>query len=297
MSEVTMSQLIAYDPERDLLPLILAHCNYSLEVGQETLVQYDWTALERQLTDRFLKGRPFVEFKEERFAFSRDTRDDSVFASLAEKIPQNSMSRAIESQIISDLRSSLSEICDVLSSLDIAIGFLSSSGGQTRMPLKWYLHEVLKLPRDRGLRSPSAEQHCNLSHTLALWRLMALEKAKIKSRNEQEPFEEMPGFLKTKLSFSDAAHLNRVLRKIDMEHFLPLLLEMILLNVKHAEENIAEMSFLEYLELYLAQKNMDEIPGMKNIPDAVHMKHLQAVWKSAVLLCVDSRSGGQHSAA
>ena len=56
-------QLIAYEPERDLLPLILAHCNYSLEVGQETLVQYDWTALERQLTDRFLKGRPFVDFK------------------------------------------------------------------------------------------------------------------------------------------------------------------------------------------------------------------------------------------
>ena len=58
-----MSQLIAYDPERDLLPLILAHCNYSLEVGQETLVQYDWAALERQLIDRFLRGRPFVEFK------------------------------------------------------------------------------------------------------------------------------------------------------------------------------------------------------------------------------------------
>ena len=63
MSEVTMSHLIAYDPERDLLPLILAHCNYSLEVGQETLVQYDWAALERQLIDRFLKGRPFVDFK------------------------------------------------------------------------------------------------------------------------------------------------------------------------------------------------------------------------------------------
>lgn len=58
-----MSQLIAYDPERDLFPLILAHCNYSLEVGQETLVQYDWAALERQLIDRFLRGRPFVEFK------------------------------------------------------------------------------------------------------------------------------------------------------------------------------------------------------------------------------------------
>ena len=58
-----MSHLIAYDPERDLLPLILAHCNYSLEVGKETLVHYDWAALERQLIDRLLRGRPFVEFK------------------------------------------------------------------------------------------------------------------------------------------------------------------------------------------------------------------------------------------
>ena len=63
VSEVTLSHLIAYDPERDLLPLILAHCNYSLEVGQETLVQYDWAALERQLIDRLLRGRPLVEFK------------------------------------------------------------------------------------------------------------------------------------------------------------------------------------------------------------------------------------------
>ena len=57
----------------------------------------------------------------------------------------------------------------------------------------------------------------------------------------QETFEEMPEFFKEKLSSSVAAHLNRVLRKIDMDLFLPLLLEMILLKVKHAEENIADM--------------------------------------------------------
>ena len=34
-----------------------------------------------------------------------------------------------------------------------------------------------------------AEQHCSLSHTLALWRLMALERAKIKSKNKQVRFE------------------------------------------------------------------------------------------------------------
>ena len=57
----------------------------------------------------------------------------------------------------------------------------------------------------------------------------------------QEPFEEMPEFFKGRLTSNDASHLNRVLRKIDMERFLPLLLEMILLKVKHAEENTADM--------------------------------------------------------
>ena len=60
---MSISHLIAYDPEKDLLPLILAHCNYSLEVGKETSVQYDWAALERQLIDKFLRGRRFVDFR------------------------------------------------------------------------------------------------------------------------------------------------------------------------------------------------------------------------------------------
>ena len=60
---MTSSNLVSYHAERDLLPLILAQCNYSLEVGRGTLVQYNWEALERQLIDRFIRGRPLVDFK------------------------------------------------------------------------------------------------------------------------------------------------------------------------------------------------------------------------------------------
>ncbi|XP_068694646.1 E3 ubiquitin-protein ligase rnf213-alpha-like isoform X2 [Montipora foliosa] len=63
LQDVTTSQLISYDTERDLLPLILAQCNYSLEVGKGTLVQYNWEALERQLIDRFIGRRPLIDFK------------------------------------------------------------------------------------------------------------------------------------------------------------------------------------------------------------------------------------------
>ena len=58
-----MSQLVAYDSEKDLLPVMLANCSYSLEVGKETSLRYNWEALQKQIVDRFIRGRPTVEFQ------------------------------------------------------------------------------------------------------------------------------------------------------------------------------------------------------------------------------------------
>ena len=63
LSEVSVSQLVAYDSEKDLLPVMLANCSYSLEVGKETSSQYNWEALQKQIIDRFIRGRPTVEFQ------------------------------------------------------------------------------------------------------------------------------------------------------------------------------------------------------------------------------------------
>ena len=108
---------------------------------------------------------------------------------------QDSISRATEGHIISDLRSSLSEICDVLSSLDIAIGFLSSSGGQTGMQLKWYLHGVLKLPRERGLRSPTVSRGSKLSmgpkHIHVITSDLEIRKKKVTSSSGEQPINKL----------------------------------------------------------------------------------------------------------
>ena len=62
------------------------------------------------------------------------------------------MSSAVTRQIVSDFRS-LIDICDVLSSLDIAIGFLSSTGGTSDMLLSDYLARVLRMSQQNSLRS------------------------------------------------------------------------------------------------------------------------------------------------
>lgn len=52
--------VIHYEYERDLLPLILSNCQYSMERGQETLMEYDLPKIQQQIFTRFLQGKPHI---------------------------------------------------------------------------------------------------------------------------------------------------------------------------------------------------------------------------------------------
>ena len=57
LANVTKAHLVAYDPDKDFLPMILANCDYSLRIGEGTMVEFNWKSLERQLVDRFIRGK------------------------------------------------------------------------------------------------------------------------------------------------------------------------------------------------------------------------------------------------
>jgi hypothetical protein len=52
--------VIRYEPERDLLPLVLSNCQYSVERGQEALHEYDLPKIQQQILARFLQGKPLI---------------------------------------------------------------------------------------------------------------------------------------------------------------------------------------------------------------------------------------------
>ncbi|XP_078381354.1 E3 ubiquitin-protein ligase rnf213-alpha-like isoform X3 [Oculina patagonica] len=284
LQDVTNSNLISYDIERDLLPLILAQCNYSLEVGRGTLVQYNWEALERQLIDRFIRGRPMIDFKDERFAFSKDIQLDSVFASVKAKVhPQVSLSSAVSHQILGEFRS-LTDICDVLSSLDIAIGFLSSTGGSPDMLLNHYLQRVLRMPQN-SLRSLKAQQCCQLRHVISLWRLLSLERARILMRRGEDPFEQIADTYKHVMSQKQMMKFSNAMRRIDLDRFVSEVLELILLNLRgDAASGEEDMSLSEYIEWHLENKGHEPVPGLDELPADVHLKHVINAWRTSVEL-------------
>ncbi|XP_052238406.1 E3 ubiquitin-protein ligase RNF213-like [Dreissena polymorpha] len=67
---VNAAHLICYDHEHDIMPILLANCQYSFEIGVGTTVEYDFAGMERQLIDRLLYSksnielRPFLEVKQ-----------------------------------------------------------------------------------------------------------------------------------------------------------------------------------------------------------------------------------------
>ena len=59
--ECTLANLIAYHPEKDLLPLVIATRNYTLLQGRDTQAEHDLLALQRQIEERFIRGKTRVE--------------------------------------------------------------------------------------------------------------------------------------------------------------------------------------------------------------------------------------------
>lgn len=58
---ISDTQLALCHPERQLLPLVLSHCQYTLRTGQETDSSYDMTGIQAQLARRFLAGKPLIQ--------------------------------------------------------------------------------------------------------------------------------------------------------------------------------------------------------------------------------------------
>lgn len=59
-SEVADLHLISYEVERDLIPLILSNCQYSMERGGETLQDFDLERIQQQVISKFLQGKPLI---------------------------------------------------------------------------------------------------------------------------------------------------------------------------------------------------------------------------------------------
>ncbi|XP_077862842.1 E3 ubiquitin-protein ligase rnf213-alpha-like [Saccoglossus kowalevskii] len=281
--DLTPAHLIAYDPEKDLLPIVLSHCSYSLQVGHGTLVEYNLSGLERQLEERFIHGKAKIKRKIEQLVFRQDSRDAAVFESLRNRIQQESLSKAIQHQIVSEMKS-LTDVCDSLACLDIAIGFLASSGGKADMYIIKYLVDTLKMDKENmKVRHP-----CQLKHILSLWQLLAVEKARRLTLNSQDPFDIQD--FRDQLNLLQIQKLQQGLRHIHVDALVNELHDYIVIGLekqKHLmqdeQQDVDNWKLSEILPVYIENKDGDQITGfVEHFPEDILVKHIMSTWEEVI---------------
>uniref|UniRef100_A0A8D2LPD7 Ring finger protein 213 n=1 Tax=Varanus komodoensis TaxID=61221 RepID=A0A8D2LPD7_VARKO len=292
-TEVTDLHVIAYEVERDLIPLILSNCQYSLEKGGEAVQEFDLAKIQQQLIRRFLQGKPLITLKGmPTLMYRHDRNYEHLFSELKSKLSQSSLPNSTISTISGELQS-YSDICEALSVTEITLGFLAMAGGDPEMTLTEYMENILQMGSQTSAHVLKALSRCQLKHTIALWQLIASHKSEQLLHLKRDPFAEVSASYKHKLTMESTKLLTAFLVQAGMESFLQELHEMILLKLKHPQEEFNPVwslkdTFISYLE-QKDSKMLEEIENM--FPEEILLSQCIDAWKLAATLKRNRRLG------
>ncbi|PKU34399.1 hypothetical protein llap_15296 [Limosa lapponica baueri] len=145
VSEVADLHLISYEVERDLIPLILSNCQYSMEKGGETLQDFDLERIQQQVISKFLQGKPLITPKGiPTLVYRHDRNCEQLFDDVRDKVAQSALPSSVMNMISGELQS-YSDACDALSVTEITLGFLAMAGENPEMLLAEYIQNVLQM--------------------------------------------------------------------------------------------------------------------------------------------------------
>uniref|UniRef100_A0A3Q4I5J3 RING-type E3 ubiquitin transferase n=1 Tax=Neolamprologus brichardi TaxID=32507 RepID=A0A3Q4I5J3_NEOBR len=153
LSELMEQHVISYDVEKDLFPLVLSNCQYSLERGHETISEYDLPRIQQQILTRFLQGKPLITRAGIPTLVNTQERDyETIFKTVHGKVPQNVLTSMAQNTVSRQL-DSYSEVCEALQIVELLLGFLSMTGGDPTMKLnKLFISFLSSLSSEKMLQ-------------------------------------------------------------------------------------------------------------------------------------------------
>ncbi|XP_029944702.1 E3 ubiquitin-protein ligase rnf213-alpha-like [Salarias fasciatus] len=284
-ADLTDLHVIHYEMERDVMPLILANTQYSIERGQETIHEYNLPKIQQQIISRFLQGKPFITLNGIPTLVNRHDRNyEIILKDVKTKIRQEPLQALTLVAVAGDLRS-YSDVCEALHTLEVALGFLAMTGGEPHMQLSCYLEEVLQMGNQMAQHVLKALSVCCLKHCVALWQLLASLKSENMLQLKKDPFPDSEEY-KQPLGEEERRLLAGFFSKnradvflLEMHEFLVLVLK----NPKAPETFRPDWSLKETLVAYMERKDMDVPPEVEeHFPEEISLAHYVEAWKFIV---------------
>ncbi|KAG5853542.1 hypothetical protein ANANG_G00027090 [Anguilla anguilla] len=253
VTDLSELHVIGYEPERDLIPLVLSNCQYSLERGQETLSQYDLPKIQQLILSRILQGKPLIALSGIPTLFSRQSRHyERVFTDVKAKVGQEPLPALKAASLAGQLQTH-SDVCDTLGVVELALDFLSAAGGHAHMELVSYLEDVLRMER-LAPHVLKALSRCSLKHCVALWQFLSSLRSEsmLRLKRYREPLDEEARRLL--MGFCSRGSVQAV--RLEMHQFLLLHLN----TNRDPELYRPDWGLKEMLQSYVERKDLDLPP-------------------------------------
>ncbi|KAM4598338.1 E3 ubiquitin-protein ligase rnf213-alpha-like [Polymixia lowei] len=285
-ADLTDLHVIRYELERDLMPLVLSNTQYSIERGQETLHEYDLPKIQRQILTRFLQGKPLVTLNGVPTLVNRHDRNyEIILKDVKERVKQDQLQTLTLSALAGELQS-YSEVCEALSTVEVALGFLAMTGGEADMQLACYLEEVLQMGDQTAPHILKALSMCNLKHCVALWQLLTSLKSENMLRLKRDPFVGISEEYKQALGEEERRLLTAFFAKSSAESFLLEMHEFLLLvlrNPQAPETYRPDWGLKDTLVSYMERKDLDIPADVEEFfPETILLSQYIEAWKFTV---------------
>nr|XP_023992641.1 E3 ubiquitin-protein ligase rnf213-alpha-like [Salvelinus alpinus] len=279
-ADLTDLHVIQYDLERDLLPLILSNCQYSMKQGKETLHEYDLPKIQQ--------GRPIITLNGIPTLVNRHDRiHEIILKDMRGKIEQVPLPSRALSTLVGELKS-YNEVCEALSTVEVALGFLAMTGGEPHMQLGSYLEEVLQMGDQTAPHILTALGRYYLKHCLALWQLLTSLKSENMLWLKRDPFEGISEEYRKALGEEESRLLTGFFNKpgadsilLEMHEFLILVLK----GLRASDTYRPDWGLKDTLVAYMERKNLDMPPDVEEFfPEEIELSQYIETWKFAVTL-------------
>ncbi|XP_053562489.1 E3 ubiquitin-protein ligase RNF213 [Bombina bombina] len=282
-SEVMDLHVIGYEVEKDLMPIILSNCQYSVKRG-ETLEEFDLEKIQRQITSRFLQGKPLITLNGlPTFIHSQDRNYENLFIDVKRRLEQESLTNSAINMISRDLNS-YSDVCEALHTVEVTLGFLSMSGGDPEHMLTTYIDNTLQMAGQTSAHILEALKQCHLKHGIALWQLLIALKSEHLLRLKRDPFKEVDKAYKQELNLQGQKLLKLFLEHRGINFFLLELHEMIMLKLKNpqsVDEFKPVWALRDTLGPLLDGKDTPFLELDTDFPEQITLAHCIETWKIA----------------
>lgn len=287
-AELTELHVIRYEYDRDLLPLVLANCQYSMECGQETLLEYDLPKIQQQILTRFLQGKPLITINGIPTLVNRQDRNyEIIFKDVKGKVQQELLQPLTQYDLVKELQS-YSDVCEALSTVELAVGFLAMTGGEPNMQLGVYLKDVLQMTDHMATHVFKALSRCSLKHCVALWQLLSSLKSETMLRLKRDPFVGISKEYKQPLQEEHKRLLTSFFTKSSADAFLLEMHEFLLLVLKSPKSTDTyrpDWSLKDTVVSYMERKDLDVPPEVEEFfPEEILLSEYTSTWNFSVNL-------------